>query len=67
MNNETINIRAILRFCWKRGLSSRPAAEEINKIEGQGFISKSQAPEWFCRFRQGDISLKDKSRSGRDI
>jgi [histone H3]-lysine36 N-dimethyltransferase SETMAR len=65
MNNEKIAIRAILRHYWKKGLSARSAAAEINDIEGQGSISKSQAAEWFCRFREGDISLEDKSRSGR--
>ena len=65
MNDEKIAIRATLRFCWKKGLSARVAADEINDIEGQGSISKSETAEWFCRFREGDISLKDKSRSGR--
>ena len=31
MNNEKISI---LRFCWKKGLRARTAAEEINDIEG---------------------------------
>ena len=65
INNEKIVIQAILKFCRKKCQSLSAAAEKINYIECQGFISKSQAVEWFCRFREGDISLKDKSRSGR--
>jgi len=52
-------------FCWKNCLSARVAADEINDIVGQESISNSQAAEWICRFKEGDISLEDKSRCGR--
>jgi len=65
MNNDKIAIRTILRFCLKKGLSVKVTAEEIHDIEGQGSVSKYQTAEWFCRFRECDISLEDKSRFGR--
>jgi transposase len=51
MIDEKIAIRAILRHYWKKGLSARAAAKEINDVEGQVSISKSQAAEWFRRFK----------------
>ena len=65
MSDEKIAIRAILRYYWKKGLSARAAANEINGVEGQGSVSKSQAAKWFRRFKEGDTSLEDKPRSGR--
>ena len=65
MCDEKIGIRVLLRHYWKKGLSTRAAAEEICAVEGEGVINKTKAAEWFKRFNEGDTSLEDKPRSGR--
>jgi transposase len=63
MSSDTIEVRVLLRHYWKKGLSVRKAADEINEVEG--ITSKSAAGRWFQRFNDGDLSLEDKPRSGR--
>lgn len=65
MCDEKIAIRVLLRHYWKKGLSTRAAAEEICAVEGEGVVNKTTAAEWFKRFNEGDTSLQDKPRSGR--
>ena len=65
MCDEKIAIRVLLRHYWKKGLSTRAAAEEICAVEGEGVVKKTTAAEWFKRFNEGDTSLQDKPRSGR--
>lgn len=64
---ENIEIRVILKFFWKKGLSARVAVKEICDVEGKGYVSKSTAAKWFKRFAEGDTSLKDLPRTGRPI
>ncbi|CAI9724390.1 Hypothetical predicted protein [Octopus vulgaris] len=65
MNDEKSEIRAILCYLWKKGLSAKVAAEEINDVEGPGTVDEHMAQKWFRRFKECNISLKDKPRSGR--
>jgi len=65
MMDKKIVIRGILRYYWSQGLSARARAKEIYEIEGPWIVSKTTAAEWFHRFNEGNISLEDKSRSGR--
>ena len=65
MSGDTIETRVLLRHYWKKGLSVREAADEINEVEGAGTTSKSSAQRWFSRFESGDLDLEDKPRSGR--
>jgi [histone H3]-lysine36 N-dimethyltransferase SETMAR len=62
---EKFEIRVLLKFFWKKGLSSRAAVKEISQVEGEGFVSKSSAARWFKKFNEGDISLEDQERPGR--
>jgi len=45
MNN--FEIRVLLRYYWKKGLSARATAAEICKVEGEGTIGKTAAIKWF--------------------
>ena len=65
MSSDTIEVRVLLRHYWKKGLSQRKAADEINEVEGEGTTSKSAAGRWFKRFDVGNFDLEDKPRSGR--
>jgi hypothetical protein len=55
MSSDTIEVRVLLRHYWKKGLSQRKAAEEINEVEGEGTTSKSAAGRWFKRFDAGNF------------
>ena len=65
MSSDTIEVRVLLRHYWKKGLSQRKAADEINEVEGEGTTSKSAAGRWFKRFDAGNFDLEDKPRSDR--
>ena len=34
---------------------------------GDGVLSVRKCQTWFCKFRQGDLSLQDASRSGQPV
>lgn len=62
---DKIELRVFLRYCWKRDLSTRDAAKEINDAEGEETMSQPTVSRWFKRFNSGDPSLEDQPRSGR--
>lgn len=57
-------IRVLLRHYWKKGLTTRDAAEAICDVEGEGTTAQRTAAKWFKRFNEGDFDLEDKPRSG---
>ena len=65
MGLDKIELRVLMRYCWKRGLSTRDATGEINDAEGKGTVSQSTVSRWFKRFDSGDMNLEDQTRSGR--
>lgn len=64
---ENLEIRIILKFLWKKGLTARAAVKEICDMEGNGYVSKTTAAKWFKRFAEGDTSFNDLPRTGRPI
>lgn len=62
---DNFEIRVLLRHYWKKGLSTRAAAEAICEVEGERTVGKTSAFKWFKRFNDGDFDLEDKPRSGR--
>ena len=65
MTLEESEIRVLIRYCYKRGLSTRCAVKEICDTEGEGTVSQSKASRWYRRFGSGDFTLEDQPRSGR--
>jgi histone-lysine N-methyltransferase SETMAR len=65
MSQETIEIRVLLKHYWKKGLKATKAAREICSVEGEDAVSVRVAQMWFKRFKEGDLDVKDKPRSGR--
>ncbi|CAE1232167.1 unnamed protein product [Acanthosepion pharaonis] len=61
---KMIFLRVLIRYSWKRGLSTRKAAEEICAAEGEGTIAYAAISKWYKRFDSGDMSLEDKPHSG---
>ena len=62
---DKIELRVLIRYCWRRGLSTRDTAKEICNAEGNGTVSYKTAERWFKRFDEGNFDLEDKPRSGR--
>ena len=62
---QNFEIRVLLKFFWKKGLSARAAAREICSEEGEGSVSNPTASAWFKKFNTGDTSIEDQPRSGR--
>ena len=60
---QNFEIRVLLKFFWKKGLSARAAAREICSVEGS--VSNPTASAWFKKFNTGDTSIEDQPRSGR--
>jgi histone-lysine N-methyltransferase SETMAR len=60
--------RSVLLFLYRAKYTAKDAAKWINDVDGgsgRGTVSQSQAYWWFDRFRSGDDSIDDRSRSGR--
>jgi transposase len=65
MTLDKIELRVLIRYCWKRRLSTRDAAKEICDAEGEGTVHYTTVSRWYKRFDSGDLSLEDQPRSGR--
>lgn len=65
MNVNNIHIRHCLLYEFDRGSSARLAHLRLKEIYGKNVLSESQCKVWFKRFRNGDRSLADLSKTGR--
>ncbi|CAH1401249.1 unnamed protein product [Nezara viridula] len=65
MAELNLEIRAILLHYFKSGYKATNAVREINKMMGEKSVSERAGQVWFKKFRDGDMSLESKSRSGR--
>ena len=65
--NDLKHIRHCLLFLFDEGLIAKQARERVCAIYDNGAISYRTAKEWFSRFRAGDRSVEDLSRSGRPV
>lgn len=57
--------RAAVKFCFLLGKSAAEAVLMIKTAYKEDALSKTQVYEWFSRFKNGDMSIGDKPRSGR--
>ena len=55
----------LIRYCWKRSLSTRDAQRDICHAEDEDTVSHMTVSRWYKRFQFGDMSLKDEPCSGR--
>jgi hypothetical protein len=55
----------VIKFLWLSGKSSRDIVDEIQRVCGDGKVSLRTVQRWICRFKNGEISLEDRERSGR--
>jgi AraC-like DNA-binding protein len=57
--------RAAIKFCLKLGKSATETFNLVKTAYGDNALKKTQAYEWFGRFKAGRESIKDDERSGR--
>ncbi|GBL83578.1 hypothetical protein AVEN_196409-1 [Araneus ventricosus] len=65
MADTNIEILSIFKHYFKFGHKAPVAACKIREVEGDGKISDRTAPNWYKRFKEGDLSLETMPRSGR--
>ena len=65
MEFERHDIRKLIFYCWKQGLSSRDTAKEMCSVLGDNIVSERTCRTWMNRFSDGDFSIDEKMRSGR--
>ena len=65
MTLDKIELRVLIRYCWKRQLSTRDATKEICDAEGEGTVHYTTVSRWYKRFDSGDLNLEDQPRAGR--
>ena len=51
---DKIELRVLIRYCWKLQLSTRDAAKEICDAEGEGTVHYTTVSRWYKRFDSGD-------------
>lgn len=57
--------RAAVKFCFLLGKSGTETIELLKTAYKDDSMGKTQVFEWFSRFKNGDMSIDDKPRSGR--
>lgn len=67
MNITKLQIRERLLHEFQLGHSAAEAKRNICKAVGYKALKQTCAKKWFQRFRNGDSSIEDKSRTGRPI
>ncbi|PNF32967.1 hypothetical protein B7P43_G16666 [Cryptotermes secundus] len=57
--------RAAMKFCFLLGKSGTETLEMLKTAYKDDAMGKTQVFEWFSRFKNGEMSIDDKPRSGR--
>ncbi|PNF23576.1 hypothetical protein B7P43_G04958 [Cryptotermes secundus] len=59
------DFRAAMKFCFLLGKSGTETLEMLKTAYKDDAMGKTQVFEWFSRFKNGEMSIDDKPRSGR--
>ena len=65
MENFEEYILHILFYYFKKGKKATEAREKLRRVYGRNVVKKRQCQNWFIRFLDGDVLVKDTHRSGR--
>ncbi|XP_064098651.1 protein GVQW3-like [Macrobrachium nipponense] len=63
--SERIEQRYCIKFCYKLGDTQVQTIQKIQQAFGDEAMGITQIKEWYNRFKQGQISVESKPRSGR--
>lgn len=65
MNLDRQDIRKLIYYCWKRGLSNPEIENEINETLRKDIVSKRTCERWVSKFIGGDFGIQDMPHTGR--
>jgi hypothetical protein len=64
---EKFEQRVVITFLWMKGLGARCIHTKLSRVLGDDCYSPAVIERWLTRFREGDCSCADHSRSGRAV
>ncbi|XP_052834133.1 histone-lysine N-methyltransferase SETMAR-like [Octopus bimaculoides] len=65
MDNQKFHIRVVMLFLFKKGENAAKTCKNICEVYGDDAVGESTVRRWFAKFKTGEFSLEDDSRSGR--
>ena len=57
--------REAVKFCFRLGNSAAETIAKLKTAYGDAALSKTRVYEWFSHFKNGEMSIEDRPRSGR--
>jgi len=60
-----MEIRAVVHFLWKKGQSNKEILSDVSDVYGDDSTTLRTIQRWTKRFKSGDESLNEQTRSGR--
>jgi hypothetical protein len=57
----------MIKFLWMKGLGARRIHTKLSRVLGDDCDSPAAIDHWLARFREGDRSCVNHSRSGRPV
>lgn len=64
---EKRDIRVLIAYHCKKGLTGDECFNEINSVLGENSVSRATVFNWYREFKHGRTSLEDEPRSGRPL
>lgn len=67
MADESLHMRHVLLYYFRKGKNARQACEKLRKVYGDHALQERQCQRWFTKFRAGNFDVNDAPRSGRPV
>ena len=62
---ESTEQRICINFFFKIGKTATETYQLLQQVYGEDSVGRTQVFDWFCRFKEGKISIESDTRSGR--